>query len=377
MTVQVKICGINDAEAFDAAIAAGADWVGLNFFPPSPRYVTPARAAGLSARSPGGPPRVGLFVDPTQEAIATTLDTVRLDILQLYGALDLSALRARFGLPIWHAVGVASAADLPAAARGADRLVVEAKPPPGATRPGGNAARFDWSLLCGWRAPAPWILAGGLTVNNVTEAIHVSGASAVDVSSGVERAPGEKDPALIRAFIANARSNGIRFRRATPADADALGQVHVAAWREAYTGTIPDEVLTSLDPRQRAAMWRDALAKGVVVHLAERGHAIVGFGAAGPQRDPTLPHAGEIDAVYVLQSAQHKGVGRALMAAMARDLLAQGRCSAALWVLETNTPARRFYQRLGGREIVRRQQQREGFSAVGIAYGWDDLNALI
>jgi len=377
MTMQVKICGINDAAAFDAAIAAGADWVGFNFFPPSPRYITPARAEGLSARSPGGPQRVGLFVDPTPEAIAATLDTVRLDILQLYGRLDLSALRARFGLPIWHAVGVASAADLPAATRGADRLVVEAKPPPGATRPGGNAARFDWSLLRGWRAPALWILAGGLTVDNVAEAIRVTGASAVDVSSGVERAPGVKDPALIRAFIANARSNGIRFRRATSADADALGDVHVAAWREAYTGLIPDEVLRRLDPRQRAAMWRDALAKDAVVHLAEQGNTIVGFGAGGPQRDPTLPQAGEIHAVYVLQSAQRQGVGRSLMAALARDLLAQGSCSAALWVMEGNTPARRFYQRLGGREIVRREQQREGFSAVGIAYGWEDLNSLI
>jgi phosphoribosylanthranilate isomerase len=377
MTVQVKICGINDATAFDAAIAAGADWVGFNFFPPSPRYITPAGAKGLSARSPGGPQRVGLFVDPTPEAIAATLDTVRLDILQLYGAFDLSRLRNRFGLLVWRAVGVESAADLPAAAHGADRLVVEAKPPRGATRPGGNAARFDWSLLRGWRAPAPWILAGGLTVKNVTEAIRVTGTSAVDVSSGVERAPGVKDPVLISVFIANARSNGIRFRRAIPTDAEALGQSHVAAWREAYTGLIPDEVLRSLDPRQRAAMWRDALAQGIVVHLAERDNTIVGFGACGPQRDPTLPQAGEIHAVYVLQSAQRQGVGRSLMAALARDLLAQGNCSAALWVMEGNTPARRFYERLGGREIARREQQREGFSAIGIAYGWGDLNSLI
>ena len=113
MTVQVKICGINDPVAFDTAIAAGADWVGFNFFPPSPRFVTPARAAELSARSPGGPPRVGLFVDPTPETIAATLDTVRLDILQLYGTPDIPALRARFGLPVWRAVGVATAADLP------------------------------------------------------------------------------------------------------------------------------------------------------------------------------------------------------------------------------------------------------------------------
>jgi phosphoribosylanthranilate isomerase len=201
---RVKICGINDAVAFDTAIEAGADWVGFNFFPPSPRYVLPAQAAALSAQSPGGPPRIGLFVDPTPDTIAATLDTMRLDILQLYGVLDLPALRARFGLPIWHAIGIATAADLPVVSGGADRLLLEAKPPPDATRPGGNAARFDWSLS-GWTSPAPWILAGGLTVDNVAEAIRTTGAQAVDVSSGVERTRGVKDPALIRAFIANAR----------------------------------------------------------------------------------------------------------------------------------------------------------------------------
>jgi ribosomal protein S18 acetylase RimI-like enzyme len=236
--------------------------------------------------------------------------------------------------------------------------------------------RFDWSLLCGWRAPAPWILAGGLTVDNVAEAIGVTGASAVDVSSGVERERGVKDPALIRAFIANARAQRLRFRRATPADADALGHAHVAAWREAYAGLIPDEVLASLDPRQRAAMWHDLLTKGTAVQLAERDGAIVGFGSSGPQRDPTLSCAGEIHAIYVLRSAQRQGVGRTLMAAMARDLLAQGRASAALWVLEGNAPARRLYAALDGREIVRRLQDRDGFSAVGIAYGWEDLKSL-
>ncbi len=176
------------------------------FFPPSPRFIAPARAAALSARSPGGPPRVGLFVDPTPDAIAATLDTVGLDILQVYGALDLAALRIRFGLPIWRPVGIATAADLPADADGADMLLLEAKPPPDATRPGGNATRFDWSLLRDWAAPAPWMLAGGLTVGNVADAIRTTGAHAVDVSSGVESARGVKDPALIRAFIGNARA---------------------------------------------------------------------------------------------------------------------------------------------------------------------------
>jgi phosphoribosylanthranilate isomerase len=205
-SVKVKICGINAPLAFDTAIDAGADWVGFNFFPPSPRYVTATQAAALSARSPGGPPRVGLFVDPTPDAIAATLDVVRLDILQVYGAPDLIGLLARFGLPVWHALGVTTATDLPSASNGADMLVMEAKPPPGATRPGGNAVRFDWSLLRGWTAPSPWILAGGLTADNVVEAISTTGARAVDVSSGVEATRGVKDPALIRAFIANARS---------------------------------------------------------------------------------------------------------------------------------------------------------------------------
>jgi phosphoribosylanthranilate isomerase len=204
--VRVKICGINDAAAFDTAIDAGADWVGFVFFPPSPRFVTPAQAAALSARHAGGPPRVGLFVDPTVEMIAAVVASVRLDVLQLYGRIDATALRARFGLELWHAVGIDRAEDLPRDAGGADALLLEAKPPPEATRPGGNAARFDWSLLRGWTAPAPWILAGGLTPDNVAGAIRATGAAAVDVSSGVERARGVKDPALIRAFIANARA---------------------------------------------------------------------------------------------------------------------------------------------------------------------------
>jgi len=206
MSVRIKICGINSPEAFDAALEAGADWLGFAFFPPSPRFVTPAAAAALSVRHPGGPLRVGLFVDPTAEAIADVLATMRLDILQLYGTVDAPALRARFGRTIWHAVGIETAADLPRDAAGADALVLEAKPPRNATRPGGNATSFDWSLLRGWASPAPWILAGGLTRDNVAQAIRATGATAVDVSSGVESKRGVKDPALIRTFIANARA---------------------------------------------------------------------------------------------------------------------------------------------------------------------------
>jgi len=203
--MKVKICGINDAAGFDTVIEAGADWVGFVFFPPSPRYITPEAAAALSARAPGGPPRVGLFVNPTADQIAATLDVIRLDVLQLYGA-DTGAMRARFGLPIWRAVGVDTVSDLPSDSLGADRLLIEAKPPPDATRPGGNAVSFDWTLLRGWKSPVPWVLAGGLTPANVAAAIRETGAEAVDVSSGVEKAKGVKDPALIRAFIANARA---------------------------------------------------------------------------------------------------------------------------------------------------------------------------
>jgi phosphoribosylanthranilate isomerase len=203
---KVKICGINDPVAFDTAVDADADWVGFVFFPPSPRYVTPEAAAALSGRVAGGPPRVGLFVGPTVGAIAQVLGTVNLDVLQIYGAsTDLGAIKARFGRPIWRAVGISGAADLPDGALGADRLLLEAKPPAGADRPGGNATMFDWSVLRGWKAPSPWMLAGGLTPANVGAAIRATGAEAVDVSSGVESSKGVKDPTLIRAFIASAK----------------------------------------------------------------------------------------------------------------------------------------------------------------------------
>jgi phosphoribosylanthranilate isomerase len=204
---RVKICGINDAAALDAAVEGGADWIGFNFFPPSPRYVTPALAQKLAARRKDAPQAVGLFVNPTEAMIAEVLEAVHLDILQLYGAGDaLPALRARFGRPIWRPVGVTSAADLPAGMEAADALLLEAKPPADATRPGGNAVRFDWTLTRSWHAPGPWLLAGGLDPANVAEAIRLSGAGAVDVSSGVERSQGVKDPGLSQAFINNARA---------------------------------------------------------------------------------------------------------------------------------------------------------------------------
>ena len=210
MTVRVKICGINDAAAIDAAIGAGVDWVGFVFFPPSPRFVTPEQAAALSARHPPGAGRagrVGLFVDPEPATVAAALAALPLDALQVYApAARVAALRARFGVPVWRAVGVTAAADLPLAAEGADALLLDAKAPADATRPGGNARRFDWSVLRGWAAPLPWILAGGLDPDNVARAIVATGARAVDVSSGVEIAPGRKDPLLIRRFVTAARA---------------------------------------------------------------------------------------------------------------------------------------------------------------------------
>ncbi len=207
MTTRVKICGINSAEALDAAVDAGADYVGFMFFPPSPRAVTPAQAAALSSGRPGGPARVGLFVDPADDDVAAALAEIALDALQIYGPPGrAAALRARFGVATWATVGVGSASDLPSAAPGVDGLLIEAKAPPDAVLPGGNAQLFDWSVLHGWKAPAPWMLAGGLTPGNVADAVRISGASSVDVSSGVERSRGVKDPALIRAFIRSARS---------------------------------------------------------------------------------------------------------------------------------------------------------------------------
>jgi phosphoribosylanthranilate isomerase len=205
--VRVKICGINDAASIDAAVEGGADWTGFVFFPPSPRFVTASRAKELAARHKNGPPRVGLFVNPTEAAIAEVLAEVDLDILQLYGVEDdLGRLRTAFARPVWRPIGVAAAADLPSDLNAADALLLEAKPPPDATRPGGNAARFDWTLIREWHAPGPWLLAGGLDPDNVAGAIRLSGADAVDVSSGVERTRGVKDPALIHAFIRNARA---------------------------------------------------------------------------------------------------------------------------------------------------------------------------
>ena len=203
----VKICGVNEPAAMDAVAEAGAEYVGFVFFPPSPRAILPEAAAALARRHPRGPSLVGLFVDPSDDEVAAALDVVPLAALQvLASGARAAAIQARFSRPVWHAVGISTAADLPHDAHGVERLLLDHKAPPGAPVPGGNASRFDWSVLQGWAAPMPWVLAGGLTPETVGDAIRQTGAPTVDVSSGVERARGVKDPALIHAFVAAVRA---------------------------------------------------------------------------------------------------------------------------------------------------------------------------
>jgi phosphoribosylanthranilate isomerase len=209
--VRVKICGVNSPVALDAAVSAGADMLGFVFFPPSPRALSPADAAALGALDTGGAERVGLFVDPDDAGIEAVLAALPLHVIQLHGAETperCAAVRARFGLPVMKALGVASPSDLDALTAYApvvDRFLLDAKPPAGAELPGGNAAAFDWRLVAGRAVPRPWLLAGGLTPGNVARALAESGAPGVDVSSGVEKSRGVKDPALVKAFVAAAK----------------------------------------------------------------------------------------------------------------------------------------------------------------------------
>jgi phosphoribosylanthranilate isomerase len=204
---QVKICGVNSEAAFDAVVEAGAEYLGFVFFPPSPRFITFAQASTLNTRHQGGPKRVGLLVGPTDAEIAAVLTEVNLEVLQIYAdSTRARDIKTKFGIPVWRAVGVATPADLPADDEGLDGFVIEAKPPPHATRPGGNAVTMDWSLLKFWRAPGFLLLGGGLNAQNMATAIAQSGAPGVDVSSGVETAPGAKSPAMIATFIAAARA---------------------------------------------------------------------------------------------------------------------------------------------------------------------------
>ena len=207
---QIKICGINEERALDAAIAARADYAGFVFFPPSPRHISLAQAALLTARAETRIVRVGLFVDADDSTLAEALGAARLDVLQLHGKESperASQVRARFGLPVWKAVAIAAPGDVAKAetyAEAADLVLFDAKTPKGGL-PGGMGLRFDWSLLSAWKDRAPWGLAGGLRPENVAEAASLTGAPLVDTSSGVESAPGIKDTSLIAAFCAAAR----------------------------------------------------------------------------------------------------------------------------------------------------------------------------
>ena len=203
----VKICGLTTPEHVTAAVEAGATYVGFVFFPPSPRCVSPENAAELAALVPAGVCKVALTVNATDTDLEDILRAAPMDMLQLHGSETperVEQVKSRFGLPVMKAVGVADATDLPKIDtynRVADQLLIDAKPPKNATLPGGNGLTFDWRLIAGRRWPIPWMLAGGLTPDNVAQAKRLTGATQLDVSSGVESAPGVKDPALVRAFI--------------------------------------------------------------------------------------------------------------------------------------------------------------------------------
>lgn len=210
-SVKVKICGLRDPAHVAAAAEAGAAYVGFVFFPKSPRNVLPADARELALDVPPGVAKVALTVNADDAFLDELVSLVPLDMLQLHGAEPperVAEIRGRYGLPVMKAVGVRDAADLAgidAYSRVADQILVDAKPPEGAEIPGGNGLAFDWRLIAGRRWACPWMLAGGLTPENVAEAIRLTGAQQVDVSSGVETAPGVKSAELIRAFVAAAR----------------------------------------------------------------------------------------------------------------------------------------------------------------------------
>ncbi len=210
--IRVKICGLSEARHVDVAAKAGAAYIGFVFFPKSPRHLSFDKAAQLAMAVPPGVAKVALTVDADDDTLDMLLDRVPLDMLQLHGkesAERVADVRARYGLPVMKAVGVASEEDLPALGeygRVADQILVDAKPPRDAVLPGGNGLAFDWRLIAGRRWPVPWMLAGGLTPGNVGEAIRLTGARQVDVSSGVESAPGVKDPERIAAFVAAAQA---------------------------------------------------------------------------------------------------------------------------------------------------------------------------
>ena len=207
MSIDVKICGLKSSDAVEVAIDGGARYLGFVFFPSSPRRVTPRRMADLAADVPTGVTKVALVVDADDDALDDIVTNAPVDLLQMHGSESAGRVRAvkrRFGLPVMKTVSIAGPEDVDIAKRyeaAADRLLFDAKAPAGATRPGGNALTFDWELLDGQTWHLPWFLAGGLEAETLAEAVRVSGAQAVDVSSGVEDMPGVKNPAKIQNFL--------------------------------------------------------------------------------------------------------------------------------------------------------------------------------
>ncbi len=202
--VAAKICGLSTPETLDAAVAGGARHVGLVFFATSPRNLSPEQAGALAARAPDHVGRVGVFVDADDALIAQAVAQAGLTAIQLHGAETperAAVLRRRHRIEVWKAIPIRTRADLPTPVwRGAaDRLLYDARTPPG-TLPGGMGLRFDWTLLDGFAHPLPWLLSGGLDPGNVADAVRATGAAAVDVSSGVESAPGVKDVDRINRF---------------------------------------------------------------------------------------------------------------------------------------------------------------------------------
>ncbi len=209
--MRVKICGLSRPEDVDAAARAGAAYCGFVFFEKSPRHVSLETARQLAVDTPLGLAKVGLVVNPDDALLDEITAKVPLDILQLHGSESperVAEVRARYGLPVMKAVGVADEADLAEVelyGQVADQLLIDAKPPKEAPLPGGNGLAFDWRLVAGRRFPRPWMLAGGLTPENVAEAVSLTGAQQIDVSTGVEVERGVKDAGLIRDFVAAAR----------------------------------------------------------------------------------------------------------------------------------------------------------------------------
>ncbi len=213
MSAIVKICGLSTPETVEVALTSGAEMLGFVFFPASPRHISLTAAREFSSMVKGKALKVALAVNPDDHLIENIIETLKPDILQLHGDESIARVRdlkQKFRLPLMKALPIATAADLtkvPGYAAAVDRILFDARPPKDATRPGGLGATFDWTLLSGLNLAVPYMVSGGLNAANVAEALRITGAGGVDISSGVESAPGVKDPDMIREFIRAARAS--------------------------------------------------------------------------------------------------------------------------------------------------------------------------